>query len=342
MAFSSAVVSALVNTDTVNQVWCVFWGLCGTYRLLSPRGGCFPVSAAAAFFLSIMTKESGVAWLAAAPLLDYVRTRDFRMLFRRALVGAAVLAVYFALRFLLQGHLVLSEEEYYTISFDPVKVMYNFAVGAAMGCSAVDGLAFFTGKYLLFAFSLLLSLGGWALLLSAAFRSDVRDNLRRAAVGALIVLAFVAPHCFFRYFHPAELHFYSVVTGVALAFGCMRFAAESSRLFYSGVVCTLLLFASGWADKIYEIYGRSERLRAVMAQISDTGVPLDSPVAFVVGDEPHVRPYSVFSQPVIHGLGMNAALDSLNGWKKAKAVAVVPGEVPSLPAGTRVIWLEDK
>ena len=340
MAFSSAAVSALVNTDTINQVWSVTLGLYGTLLMLNDSGRIYAISGVICFFVSILIKESGVAWLAVAPLLDYIRARDFKVLLCRAFAGTVILGVYFVMRFALQGSLVLSGDEYYAISFEPVKVVYNFIVGTVMGWSAVDGLAFFTGKYMLFGMTVLLSLVGWLLLVMAAIQSDVRENMRRIFIGLIMILAFAAPHCFFKYFHPAELHLYSVVTGVSLLVGCMRFADRQRKGVFMGALCLLVLFGLGWGDKITEIYGRSEKLRVVMDKIAETGANLEVPVAFVVEKERSLRCYSVFSQSVVHGFGENTALKSLNGWRETKAIVVTPETLASLSADTKVILVD--
>ena len=340
MAFSSATVASLVNTDTINQVWCITLGLCGTYFMLKSDKRLYPPTAVGCFFISILIKESGVSWLSVAPLMDYVRTREFKTLSLRAIIGSAILAIYFALRFALQGSLVLSGEEYYAISFAPVKMVFNFCVGTVMGWSAVDGLAFFTGKYLLFGATVILSLAGWMLLSMAALKSDVRENIRRMFIGVLVILAFVVPHCFFKYFHPAELHLYSVVAGVSIFVGCMRISKREKFGVWSGAVCLMTLFAIGWGDKIAEIYDRSRRTESVMNKIVETRISLESSVAFVVKEDPSVHCYSVFSQQVIHGFGENTALRSLNGWRDTKAVVVTPEAVSSLPLDMRVVRLD--
>ena len=340
MAFSSATVASLVNTDTINQVWCITWGLYGTFLILRKEGTQYPISAIACFFISIVVKESGASWLAVAPLMDYIRTRDLKTLCRRAFVGALVLAVYFGLRFLLQGSFVLSGDEYYAFSFAPTRVMVNFLIGMLMGCSAIDGLAFFSGKHILFAITVCLSLAGWLFLLVSLFRYNGLENIRRLILGLLIVLSFAAPHCFFKYFHPAELHMYSIVAGVAILIGCMKFS--SGRIFgiYLGAVCFAGLFMIGWVDKIGAIYKRSQRTREVLRKIEEAKVSLEEDVVFVIDEDPSICCYSVFSQSVIHGLGKNKALRSLNGWRDTKAKVITTKAVPSLPAQTRVIRLD--
>ena len=300
----------------------------------------YPVSAAICFFCSILIKESGVAWLAVAPLMDYVRIGEFKTLFLRAAVGSVLLALYFTLRFVLQGSMVLSGEEYYAISFEPIKVISNFAVGIVMGWSAIDGLAFFTRKYLLFGATVVLSLMGWMLILMSAFKSYVRENIRRMCIGVLIVLAFIAPHCFFKYFHPAELHLYSVVAGVAIFLGCVRISEREALGVRLGASCLLILFALGWCDKVTEIYDRSERMRNVMSKIVETGASFEKPVAFVVNEKLLKGCYSVFSQPVTHGFGKNTAFKMLNGWRETKAVLVTTDAVQSLSPNVRVILLD--
>lgn len=340
MAFSSATVASLVNTDTINQVCSITLGLCGTYFMLKRSKRLYPTSAAICFFCSILIKESGVAWLAVAPLTDYVRIREFKTLFLRAAVGFVLLALYFTLRFVLQGSMVLSGEEYYAISFDPVKVISNFAVGIIMGWSAIDGLAFFTGKYLLFGATVVLSLMGWMLLLMSAFKSYVRENVQRMCIGVFVIMAFVAPHCFFKYFHPAELHLYSVVAGVAIFLGCMRISMSESMGMRLGAACLAILFGLGWWDKITEIYDRSEKMRISLSKIVDTGVTLEEPVAFVVKEEPSRGCYSVFSQPITHGFGKNTAFKMLNGWRETKAVLVTTDAISALSPNVRVIRLD--
>jgi UDP-N-acetylmuramyl pentapeptide phosphotransferase/UDP-N-acetylglucosamine-1-phosphate transferase len=209
-----------------------------------------------------------------------------------------------------------------------------------MGWSAVDGLAFFTRKYILFSATVVLSIMGWMLLFTAVFKSNVRENIRRMCAGVLIILAFVAPHCFFKYFHPAELHLYSVVAGVAIFVGCVRISKREMFGVWSGAVCLMILFVLGWCDKIAEIYDRSRRMEDVLNKIAETRISLESSVAFVVKEDPSIRCYSVFSQQVIHGFGENTALRSLNGWRDTKALVVTPEAVSSLPSDMRVVRLD--
>lgn len=209
-----------------------------------------------------------------------------------------------------------------------------------MGWSAIDGLSFFTEKYLLFGATVVLSLIGWMLLLMSAFKSVVRENIRRMCIGVLIVLAFVAPHCFFKYFHPAELHLYSVVAGVAIFLGCVRISEREVLGVLFGAACLAILFGLGWWDKITEIYDRSERMQNVMSKIVETGVSFETPVAFVVNEKPLKGCYSVFSQPVTHGFGKNTAFKMLNGWRETKAVLVTTDAVSALSPNVRVVWLD--
>ena len=340
VAFSSAGISALVNTDTINQVWCITLGLCGTFLMLKDSRKVYTISTVICFFISLLIKESGVAWLAVAPLLGYIRARDFKVFCYRAFAGAVILGVYFAMRFALRGNMVLSGDEYYAISFEPMKMAYNFVVGTVMGWTAVDGLAFFTSKYILFGITVVLSIAGWLLLMMAAVQSDLRENIRRIFIGLIIILSFVAPHCFFKHFHPAELHLYSVVIGVSLLAGCVKFSKLQCGGVVMGTSCLIILFCIGWVDKITEIYGRSARLRDVMVKIAESGVNVDEPLILVVKDEPLLRCYSVFSQSVIHGLGKNTALRSLNGWRESKAIVVTRKTLPSISDDTKVIHLD--
>ena len=318
-AVSSGIAATIVNTDSMNLVWSCVWGCAGTLALLRGRTlwlafGCYAVS--------ILCKESGVSWLAVGPILAYSRERDWRVLARRVVVGAAILACYMGLRFALRGEVALGNGGDYALTLSPVTIARNLAILVGMGLSNVDGLALFAQKRVVFLATVILSLTAWCAYAACIDTKRRRDVVLRMLAGVCVVVAFAAPHCLFKNHHPAEMHFYPVVLGGAFALAMMPWDGMKRIPFSLAVVSMAGVFAIGWCDKMATIYTTSARAEKVLANIKAEVKDFDAPMAYAVQADKDVVRYSVFSQSPAWCLDSGHALRSLNGWRESKVKLV--------------------
>ena len=317
-ALSSGIAAVIVNTDSLNLVWSCVWGCAGTLALLKGRSlllvfGCYAVS--------VLCKESGLSWLAVGPLLVYAKDSDWRRLVKLACMGACLFAVYLCARFALQGEVVLGNGGDYALTLSPKIVGRNFAILVGMSLSGVDGLAMGV-KPVVFWMTVVLSVAAWL-----SFAWCVRAGRGKSAakwmfVCAAMILAFAAPHCLFKNHHPAEMHFYPVVLGTALAIALIPMDYSKRMAFMVSVVSMCAVFAIGWFDKMTSIYASSARARALLAEVQQSVADFSAPSEYRVKCAQEVASYSVFSQPAIWCLDNGRAFRCLNGWRESKVVLV--------------------
>jgi hypothetical protein len=191
-----------------------------------------------------------------------------------------------------------------------------------MSLSAVDGLAWVAGRLAVFIGTIILSVlmwGAFALCVDWRNRSDV---MRRIFIGALVVLAFAAPHCLFKNHHPAEMHFYPVVLGGAFALAMITMG-ELRRIPLSvAVVLMVTVFAIGWCDKMVTIYATSARAEKLLANIKDEVKDFNVPKEYAVKADKNMVRYSIFSQSPAWCLDDGRALRCLNGWRETQVKIV--------------------
>ena len=317
-ALSSGIAAVLVNTDSLNLVWSCVWGCAGTLALLRGRSllsvfGCYAVSG--------LCKESGLSWLAVGPLLVYAKDPDGRRLVKFACMGACVFAVYLCARFALQGEVVLGNGGDYALTLSPKIVGRNFAILVGMSLSGVDGLAMGVKPVLLWM-TVVLSVAAWFLFAWCVRAGRGQSAARRMFVCAAVILAFAAPHCLFKNHHPAEMHFYPVVLGTALALALAPMDKVRRMPFCASVVAMCMVFAMGWWDKMSTMYVTSGRAKELMAEIKGKVSDFNTPTEYKVKAVTGLRPYSVYSQGPAWCLGHGGALRYLNGWRESKVKIV--------------------
>ena len=315
-AVSSGIAAVIVNTDSLNLVWSCVWGCAGTLALLKGRAcalvfGCYAVS--------VLCKESGLSWLAVGPLLALAKGADWRRFARQVGVGAGVFVVYLCLRFALQGEMMLGNEGDYALTLSPTIIGRNFAILVGMSLSCVDGLAMGV-KPVVFWTTVVLSVAAW-LLFAWCVRIGRGETLAtRLLVGVGVIAAFAAPHCLFKNHHPAEMHFYPVVLGTALAISLTPLDYAKRIPFIVSVVSMCAVFAIGWFDKMTAIYASSERARALFEEVRQSVADFSAPSEYRVKSVHEVARYSVFSQPATWCLDNGRAFRCLNGWRESKVV----------------------
>lgn len=318
-ASSSGISAVIVNTDSLNLVWSCVWGCAGTLALHKGRSvlfvfGCYAVS--------VLWKESGLSWLAVGPLLVYAKDSDWRRLVKLACLGVCLFAVYLCARFALQGNVSLGDGGDYALTIVPKTLGMNLSILAGLSLSGVDAFAFVSHRYFLFGASVVLSFIAWCAFASCADAECGKSSALRLLVCAAIILAFAAPHCLFKNHHPAEMHFYPVVLGAALAIALIPLNNGKWVPFMASVVSMCVVFTIGWFDKMTAIYESSERAKALLAEIRNSVSDFSTPSVYRVKYAPEVVRYSVFSQPAIWCLGNGQAFRCYNGWRESKLVLV--------------------
>lgn len=318
-ALTSGIAAVVVNTDSINLVWSCAWGCVGTLALISGRSlllvfGCYAVS--------VLCKESGLSWLVVGPLLVYAKDSDWRRLVKLACIGACLFVLYLCLRFALQGGVTLGNGGDYALTLSPKTIGVNLAILAGLSLSGVDALAFVSHRYFLFGATAVLSVIAWSVFASCSDLGRGKSAALRLLVCAAVILAFAAPHCLFKNHHPAEMHFYPVVLGTALAIAIIPMDYAKRIPFTVSVVSMCVVFAIGWFDKMTSIYKSSARAKALLAEVRDSVVDFSMANEYRVKSTPEVARYSVFSQPAVWCLDNGRAFRCLNGWRESKLVLV--------------------
>ena len=318
-ALSSGIAAVIVNTDSLNLVWSCVWGCAGTLGLLKGRSlflvfGCYAVS--------VLCKESGLSWLAVGPLLLHAKNSDWRRLVKLACMGACLFVVYLCARFALRGDISLGNGGDYALTLSPKTIGVNLSILAGLSLSGVDALAFVSHRYFLFGATAVLSVSAWCTFASCADVGRGKSAAKWMFVCAAVILAFAAPHCLFKNHHPAEMHFYPVVLGTALAIALIPMDYSKRMAFMVSVVSMCAVFAIGWFDKMTSIYASSARARALLAKVQQSVADFSAPSEYRVKCAQEVASYSVFSQPAIWCLDNGRAFRCLNGWRESKVVLV--------------------
>lgn len=318
-ALSSGIAAVLVNADSLNLVWSCVWGCVGTLALLKGRS---LILVFVCYVVSVLCKESGLSWLAVGPLLAFGKNSDWRLLMKLACQGACVFATYLCARFALQGDISLGNGVDYALTLSPKTIGVNLSILAGLSLSGVDALAFVSHRYFLFGATAVLSVSAWCAFASCAEVGRGKSAALRLLVCAAVILAFAAPHCLFKNHHPAEMHFYPVVLGTALAIAIIPMDYAKRMPFIVSVVSMCAVFTIGWFDKMTSIYASSARARALLAEVQQSVADFSAPSEYRVKCAEEVASYSVFSQPAIWCLDNGRAFRCLNGWRESKVVLV--------------------
>lgn len=324
-ACSSAMLAALINADSMNQIYSCLFGLLAVWLALGER----IVLAYSCVVVSILCKEGGASWLAVIPLINFWQMRDVKRLIREGLMGGVVLIGYFALRFVLYGGVVLGDGNYYSLGFNIKDFIVNLGIGAILPISGLDGLALVCRKIGFAVVSLFAAGVMWTVLGAWVWRGA--DRVLRLIVAALMIGALALPYCCFAGHHPAEMHFYPVVFGGAFLIGTLDLSVSKRALVVSFLGAMVVLFAFGWIDKLGELYCYSQRTRSLLEQLGELEIDYSRPVYFVVEESEAVRSYSSFTQTAMYGTDFGAACRKYNGWRDFERYVVFGEKVNILP-----------
>lgn len=318
-ALSSGIAAVLVNTDSMNLVWSCVWGCLGTLVLLKGR---FLALVFGCYAVSVLCKESGLSWLVVGPLLVYAKNSDWRRFVKLSSIGVCLFSIYLCARFALRGDVSLGNGGDYALTLSPKTIGVNFSILAGLSLSGVDALAFVSHRYLCFVASIVLSLLAWCSYVRNVDIGHGKSAAQRLLVCTAVVVAFAAPHCLFKNHHPAEMHFYPVVLGAALAVALIPINFANRASFIVSVVSMCGVFAIGWFDRMTAIYATNTRAKALLSDVRDSVSNFSVRSEYRVKGETETARYSVFSQPATWCLDNGRAFRCFNDWRESKVVLV--------------------
>lgn len=321
--FSSSIWAVVTSPDALNQAYSAFFGLLALY-LYAKRGG---FSYIPLCMVALLWKESGVSWFFVIPVYEVlVNCKTWDAFFKskerilRAVKQVALsllmVAVYFAVRFVLYGEIALGSSEGGTyklslLSFSAVKNMVLLLASASTG---VDSMA-------LLGVEKSLLLAGVTLLLSGVFLAACAYGMIRMIRGknhffgllllVICVLGLAFPLVILG--NAGEMHAYPVLCGMTLVF-C--FVLDRSNLSVKQlcvpVVCLFLAFGISSAHKLEAIYDYSDRTKALTESIRAQYEMTEETTLFVVVDD--WKGYSVFTQSASMGTCCGLSMRPYYGW----------------------------
>lgn len=348
-AVNSAVAATIVNTDTINQVWSLSFGLLALRVTLSHRH----LTAYLLILLSVLFKESGVSWLAVIPLANAYQMwksadgRESRIavilfLAKRAFVGVGFLVGYLAIRFLLRGDITLGTGNY-QLGFNVVEIFKNLSIALIVPLSGVDAFAFVKGNYLVAGLTVILAFAFWCLLAgcdNAWTSKGLSGFVTKILVAGAMSVALALPHCCMVATHPAEIHFYPVLFAGTWLISQVDFA-KCSRISIGALVAAfVVLNAIVWTDKMSAVYASSERTDQLLSELRTKSLDYSKPVYVVVNADKSVIPYSVFSQTAAHGVDFGGACRLFNSWHPVDYRVIKASMIIELPVDSQVIRIK--
>ena len=322
--FSSAAYAVVSSPDALNQSFCLLFGVIGLYTYLKKYNFTYLFFV----FLSVMSKESGIAWLAVIPLMGTVLTiGSFKNIKERkkavirllicAGIAVAFVGVYFAVRFKLQGNMTLGNSSgRYSLSvfsFSTVKNYVNMFLLAATGVDTVSLLSS-RKNYALVAVTVALSLVFIAYIFICFIKAvKKKDSLYTPAAILLSTFILAAPQAMIE--KSGEMHAYPVLFGLACLYGYFLNYSEKedSKKAIASIVCLFTAFTISSVNKtvcIYRFGNESKQLtQNIHEHFSDPEKSL-----LLVNIDFH-NDYSIYIQPPVFGMDYGTALRPIFGWK---------------------------
>lgn len=320
--FSSATWAVTTNTDALNQAYSVLCGLIAIYIHLKKGGFIYLFWCV----LAILWKESGVSWFFVIPIFDAIlNAKTFRELFRNcallkkcileAVLSAAVICGYFAVRFLLYGSITLGADSgRYHISILSLSTLKNIFLLLASSCAGVDTLALLSNNKsaLLATVTIILSVFFLIMWMFCAIQTVFRKKEWFSVLGlSLCILGLAAPLSILG--PSAEMHAYSVLFVVSILYGfCFDQANISMKKARIALFCIFLAFTISSAHKLVAIYDYSQRTQALTENLRECYTLADSAL-FVEAD--YWEGYSVFSQSAMRGSAKGLSLRPYYDWQ---------------------------
>ena len=335
VAVHPANAAAVWSVDTCHQTWSTAFGLWACLLALRGRQAVWLVPAT----ISVLWKESGLAWFAAVPLLRLFLTRDagsrladqFGRERRWLLIGLLGGVTYLAVRMLLAGQVSLGDREgRYAFTPSPLIWLKNSVMLLGVALTPVDTVKILglEHKLLRGVAPVLLALPAGILVVAGLWRKPRVPPLS-IAFGSAFILAVMAPHIFIS--HVSELYAHPVTFALALV-GAVLLVPRLSPTQFTRLALAGAFLAFFVVDvSKYTTMLATARSAEPFAESTNTllGDSKGSAVCFVPDDQDQsVGGYSVFQMDVASASGWGKALVLKWGWNNYDAISV---EYPSAP-----------
>lgn len=220
--------AAILSVDTAGQTLSTGFGLLATLALCSHRPFVRHLWLMCCA-LGVFWKESGIAWLVAAPVLagylTHPQENPSKLVKRAApqFAEAAILsALYFGARFVLASNATLgSAEGRYSITLNPLILAKNFAMQAAVALIPLDTVSLFSDpRRLSLAFlPAIIAAPGLAIL---AWKTRKSYSVSEIFVFSAAFLALASPHMILSHTSELYAHSLSFILFLSLGVGATR------------------------------------------------------------------------------------------------------------------------
>lgn len=297
LLLSPALVATVYSIDSINQVLCTAFGIASVLFYRKHK-----VVSYLMMILALFSKESGIAWLVATPLLSLVLEEErqdtvcvdlkkYKLLIKPYIVSLLIIGGYFVLRLLLRQPEAMEASGNYAGGLGLNSLM---GLGMLMGISltAVDTVALFLERnWIVVIASVVVSLA-FLLLLLRKIICLKKNNWLRLLECLMITMMLTAPHLVMG--HPGEMHAFPTLWGVALSVGVVLKKVQWSKWEKNVIVIFLLCCILVYLHKGYYMYqaGYFAKQRVESAVANTELIP--HTVCILDCDPPIVPEYSVF------------------------------------------------
>jgi hypothetical protein len=345
-AIFPSVAAAVWSIDGVAQTMSSAFGLLGVFAFIKGSGGRrLPLWIACAA-LSVLWKESGIAWFLGVPLLGtliQVQARDRRIDLARLMqplgIGLLGVVAYLALRALLATGQVLGEDEgRYSVQFNPATWLVNLSMLLAVTLSPLDTVSLFGDPRRIGAVVLTAALG-LPLLMKVVLHLPHVYSLPVAVLAVASVLAVMGPHLLMGRVSEMHAHHVTAVVFLILAPAVAAAASQQKAILVGAGIAMLAAALLTNLNKMNEMVLTGERAATVGFALVEAhgGAPPPRYVCVIRVGAEQARGYSVFQASPGPAAAWSLAARGVwgYGYPARQHYAL---DVQACPADVDVIW----
>ncbi len=349
-----AVAAAVWSLDSAIQTMSTALGLAATAVYLHPRRRVAVTGWLLLSALSVLWKESGIAWFLATPTLgalvrihevpawasDERVSRLWKEMAWAWGYGMLGIGMYFAVRFGLAHSLALGAKHgRYDLTVDPLIWARNLVMLLGVSITTTDTLALFghPSRVVIAALSTFLGLP----LLGITIYQAVKKWSRTTWLLAFVAVGLVAgPHLLLR--HVSEMYAHPVVAVIVIICATLFNNFDGRTRVLSRVALGAFLLASIGVDAHkwwgIERTGMGARLVGERIAAQTTGPRPEVVCTIMDWTKQEIKGYSVFEFPPGPAATRGRAVWPLWGWK-APGRIVVASKRQDCPAGVQAVWV---
>lgn len=294
---SPALVATVYSIDSINQVLCTAFGIASVLLYRKQK-----IVSYLMMILALFSKESGIAWLVATPLLSLVIEEEqqgsvcidlkkYKQLVKPYIGSFLIIGGYFVLRLLLRQPGVMETSGNYAGGLGLNSLM-GLVMLMGVSLTTIDTVALFLERnWIVVIASVVVSL----LFLIVFLRKFIclrRTYWLRLFECLVITMMLTAPHLVMG--HPGEMHAFPTLWGVALSVGIVLKNTQWLRWEKNTITIFLICCVLVYLHKGYYMYqaGLFAKQRVESAVANSKTIPHS--VCILDCDPPIVPEYSVF------------------------------------------------